>query len=206
MLKNLCLIIFLSILLHSQEIQTNYFKIYNQTIYFPVTAKKKITTTNKKTINLAGYINLLTSELAKQLDLNIDDKTIKIKHLEIKKIVNLRTRKESLTTKRIAQNLIHEMQVRGFNILEKESNLKIELDKKDIKTFFKTQGYKKQLNIVQYYLNGTFMIYKDGMVINCKIVDANNNTIKSTAQIFITNQIIKYIKKKNMGDGWFVTN
>ena len=205
MVKTILPLIILSLNLYSQEIQTNYFKIYNKTIYFPVTSKTKLTTNNKK-INLAGYINLLSSELAKQLDANILDPSIKLEHIKIMKILDLNTQKESLTTKRITQNLIHEMQIRGFNILVKESKLKVNLDTKPVKTFFKNEDHKKQLNIIQYYIDGKSIVYNDGVVINCKLVDCNNNTVKSTAQIFIPNQIINYIRKKNMGDGWFIKN
>jgi TolB-like protein len=83
------------------------------------------------------------------------------------------------------------MQVRGYKIIDFKTMENIVIDKKGDFLFSRDLSkLRKSLN-VDYALTGTYVDYKNGTVINARIIDLRTHIILSTAQILIPKHIVK---------------
>jgi len=157
-------------------------------------------------INVAGYVNRITSYIADQLSQNKNFKDIKNHPLAIMSIVDMNDfKKTSLITKKVSENLIHEMHVRGYKVVDYKAMSSIEVDSDGDYLFSRAiKDIKNQK--LSYALSGTYAEYNGGLVVNCRIIDIKSSTVLSTAQVFIPKKIIKKDNKTNKKTTWYAGN
>jgi len=93
----------------------------------------------------------------------------------------------------ISENLIHELQIRGFKIVDFKTMESVKVDARGDFLFSRDVAkLRKSLNI-NYALTGTYVEYREGMVVNARIIDLNTHIILSTAQILIPRHTVKHL-------------
>jgi hypothetical protein len=129
---------------------------------------------------VASYVGKISASIAEQLLKNSDFEKLAATPVAILPIVDLYDANEtSLATIKINENLIHEMFIRGFKIVDVKGDMS------------------------GCVLFGTFTNYKDGMTINERIVDKKSGVVYSTAQVFISKKELKSINKIYNKYDWF---
>jgi len=128
---------------------------------------------------VSSYITLVSKKIAQQLEHNIVTYKKAVLLIKIKPIVNLYDpKKSSIATKKIAENLIHEMFIAGFQVVENEDS-------------------------ADSYMSGTYINYKNGMLINARVIDKKSGYIYSSAQLFLSKKELKSINKIYNKYSWF---
>ncbi len=149
----------------------------------------------KTNVSASGYINQLVSILADQLSQNKDFKNISSTPIAIASIVDLKDyTKVGKIGHIISENLIHEMQVRGYRVVDFKSMPTLMVKPNGDYLFSRNlKDLKKEQNI-NYVIGGTYMYYSDGVSINCRLIDIRTNIVKSSAQIFIPASIVNRLQ------------
>jgi len=144
----------------------------------------------------AGKINQLVSTLSDQLTLNKNFNDISQPVIAITSFVCLENFKATTRLSNIlSENLIHEMQVRGYKVIDFKMMENIKIDKNGDFLFSRdVEKLRKTLNI-NYALTGTYTDYKDGTVINARIINLKTHIVLSTAQVFIPKRTLKRISR-----------
>lgn len=146
------------------------------------------------TNNDAAAVNQLVSALSDQLTLNKNFSNIEKLIIAITSFVSL----DDLTsTSRLSnilsENLIHEMQIRGYKVIDFKIMDNIKIDTRGDFLFSRDVAkLRKSLNI-DYALTGTYTKYKTGTVINARIINLKTHIVLSTAQVFIPRRVAKRI-------------
>jgi TolB-like protein len=156
----------------------------------------------------AGTINKLVAAISSQLTQNknfdnIQDPTIAITSFVCLDNFQPTTRLSNI----LSEGLLHEMQVRGYKIIDFKTMDNIKIDSKGDFLFSRNiSKLRKTLNI-DYALTGTYVKYRSGTVVNARIIDLKTHVILSSAQIFVPKQVMKHIaysKKRHIPN--FVQN
>ena len=136
------------------------------------------------------YVNKISIKIAQELYKSSPQKKIQNIPMSILPIVNLYDNKQTtLATRKIDENLIHEMFIRGYKIVDNKTLNKINVN--------------KQKRISKCVLYSTYTNYKSGMLINSRIIDTNSSIVYATAQVFVTKKELKSINKLYNKYGWF---
>ena len=157
--------------------------------------------------NNAGQVNQLVSQISDQLTVNknfknIDDPVIAITTFVCLEDFSATTRLSNI----LSENLIHEMQVRGYKVVDFKMMKSIKVDKDGDFLFSRdVEQLRKTLNI-NYALTGTYTEYKDGTVINARIINLKTHIVLSTAQVFIPKHTTRRITRKKHRMVDFTTN
>lgn len=155
-------------------------------------------------INIAGYVNRLTSFIADQLNQNKNFDDIEDIPMAILSIVAMNDfKKTSPITKRISENLIHEMHVRGYKVIDYKAMSQIEVDENGDYLFSRAIKDLKNQRMISYALSGTYTTYKDGIAINCRIIDIKTSVVLSTAQVFVPTMVLKSVEKLHAKNTWY---
>ena len=153
-------------------------------------------------INEAGQINNLVSNMTAQLTQNKNFKNISDNRIAITSFVALNNfEKTTMFSNIISENLIHELQVRGYKVIDYKTMDTIKINKDGDFIFSRdTKKLRKQYDI-NLVLSGTCTSYKRGLVINARILDMRDHSVVSSAQIWmpkrLTNKISGF-KEKNV--------
>jgi len=147
--------------------------------------------------NDPAVLNQLVSALADQLTQNKNFVDIQKSAIAITSFVSLDNLKvTSRLSNILSENLIHEMQVRGYKVIDFKTMESIVIDKKGDFLFSRDLSkLRKSLN-VDYALTGTYVDYRNGTVINARIIDLRSHVILSTAQILIPRSVAKRARIK----------
>ena len=141
--------------------------------------------------NVAGYFNQIASAIADQLGQNKNFHNIKDTPIAITSIVNIEDLKKSdKFGNSISEILIHEMQVRGYKVIDFKIMKNIRIDKKGDYAFSRSLEELKKEQKINFVLSGTYTQYSDGIAVNCRIVDIKTNIVQSTAQVFVPGGLI----------------
>jgi len=135
----------------------------------------------------ALYINKITKSISNQLKKN---KKFDIKSTTIvfQPIVNMSdNRSRTIVTQKIDENLLYSMSLEGFQVLDRKSFHKL---------------HNKEI-FSETILIATFTKYKDGIVINARIIDRQTALILSVAQVNVPKKVIRDIQRVYKKDGWF---
>ena len=133
-------------------------------------------------------LNNYIASLAKQLTLNKTFKNTKDSRTIISTFVSLDDYKSfSKLSYILSENLIYEMQIRGFTIVDSV-----------LTNLINTQNIKQDDNIA-YVLSGTYIKFKDGTQVNARIIERKTNAIVSSAKVFIPKQIFRQLSKQHKG-------
>ncbi len=148
--------------------------------------------------NAAGYINQIVGTIADQLAQNKDFKNIKDTPIAVTSIVNLENYKETDKVGNvIEENLIHEMQVRGFKVVDYKTMPTIKIGKHGDYAFSRLLYELRKEQHINYVLAGTYTKYSNGIAVNCRLIDLKNNVVVSTAQTFIPGQLLRVVDYEN---------
>ncbi len=142
---------------------------FHVTVYASDYAKVRHVTTSH---NDANTINKLVSNLSSQLTANKNFENLQDSAIAITSFVSLDNLKATSRLSNIlSENLIHEMQVRGYKVIDFKTMEKITIDSRG--DFLFTRDIAKlrsELNI-DYALTGTYVKYRSGTVVNARIID-----------------------------------
>ena len=145
-------------------------------------------------INEAGQINNLVSNMTSQLTQNKNFKNISDNRIAITSFVALNNfDKTTIVSNIISENLIHELQVRGYKVIDYKTMDTIKINKDGDFVFSRdTNKLRKQYDI-NLVLSGTCTSYKRGLVINARILDMRDHSVVSTAQIWVPKRLTNKI-------------
>jgi TolB-like protein len=148
----------------------------------------------KKNNNTAGKINQIIKFVADQLSHNKNFPNLTKSTIAISSFVNMENLKETNKIGNlISENLIHDMQIRGYRVIDYKTMPGIKLGNGGDFIFSRNA---KDLNAkanINYILTGTYTYYRDGISLNARIIDLSTNIVVSTAQGFITKSSLMYI-------------
>ncbi|MEA1919282.1 MAG: FlgO family outer membrane protein [Campylobacterota bacterium] len=149
----------------------------------------------------AGMINQLVSALANQLTKNKDFGDIRKSTIAITSFVSLDDlQKTSKFGNIVSENLIHDMQVRGYKVIDYKTMANLKIDANGDFIFSRNiDDLKKKLNI-DYVLTGTYSEYSKGTVLNARVIDLNTQVVLSSAQIFVPQRVLKSIYRHEILD------
>ena len=148
--------------------------------------------------NAAGYVNQIVSAIADQLGQNKDFANIKKTPIAITSIVNIENlQKTDKFGNVIAENLIHEMQVRGYRVIDYKTMPSIKVGKNGDFIFSRIVSELRKEQKINYVLSGTYTKYRTGIAVNCRIIDVSTNVVKSTAQVFVPTGLINAVNHPN---------
>ena len=173
---------------------------------FSYESKVKAYKDNVGRVNVAGYVNRIASSIAEQLGQNKNFDNLEDTPIAIMSIVDMNNfKKTSPIAKRISENLIHEMHVRGYKVVDYKAMCKIEIDANGDYVFSRAiKDLQNQRSIV-YALSGTYANYRDGMAINVRIIDIKTSVVLSTAQVYVPRKVLKSIDKLYAKNSWFMS-
>jgi TolB-like protein len=157
--------------------------------------------------NDAGQVNQIVSDLSEQLTMNKNFANIKDPIIAITSFVCLDNFKATTRLSNIlSENLIHEMQVRGYKVVDFKMMTNIKVDKDG--DFLLSRDIEELRNSLElnYALTGTYTDYKDGTVINARIINLNTLVVLSTAQAFIPKYTTRRITRRKYEIADFTTN
>ena len=132
-----------------------------------------------------GNLNSRVIFLADQLVRNIDNR-FRYEPIVVTTFVNLDNMKETSSLGRlIAENLIHELQVRGWKVFD--IRLAKDIVVKPQGEFSITRDIR---NIRNYYrvnsvISGTYAITSNSVIVNARIIDVKSGVVVSTGQIIL---------------------
>jgi TolB-like protein len=142
----------------------------------------------------ASKINQTVKFLADQLSQNKDFANISDSSIAITSFVNVENLKEtSKLGNLISEHLIHDMQIRGYRIIDFKAMPDIEVGAHGDYAFSRSVKNLKQDISLSYILTGTYTYYADGVSLNARIIDTRTNVVASTAQAFIPKADLQYI-------------
>jgi len=142
----------------------------------------------------AGTVNQLVSALADQLTQNKDFGNVRKSNIAITSFVSLEDLKETSKFGNIvSENLIHEMQVRGYKVIDFKTMESLQIDEKGDFLFSRDITQLRQTLQIDYALTGTYTDYAKGTVINARIIELNSHVVLSTAQVFVPKRYIRHI-------------
>ncbi len=144
--------------------------------------------------NDAIAINRVVSSLSEQLTQNKNFENIQNSAIAITSFVDLDNLKiTSRLSNILSENLIHEMQVRGYKVIDFKTMEKIKIDSSGDFLFSRdVTKLRKELNI-NYALTGTYVRYRSATVVNARIIDLKTHVVLSSAQVLIPTRIVKRV-------------
>ena len=120
----------------------------------------------------------LVSDLSKQLIKNSSSDKIKNSPIHISSFAPLNGMNTNQTLSAIlSEYLIYEMQIRGHKVVE-------------------DRVQKSKKTTINNTLKGTYSSYKNSVVVNARIVDAQTDIVLSSAQVLIPIQVVSRVTSK----------
>lgn len=144
----------------------------------------------------AGIMNELVSTLSSQLTQNKDFVNIGTSAIAITSFVSLEDLKSTSRLSNIlSENLIHEMQIRGYRVIDFKTMNNIKIDEKGDFLFSRDVTKLRSTLNVDYALTGTYTEYRKGTVVNARIINLKTHVVLSSAQVMIPRRVAKRISK-----------
>ncbi len=154
--------------------------------------------------NVSKHLKDIAHHIAKQLDKSKNSDYIKTRTLAILSIVDIEDYKRTSDLgKRISENLIYEMQISGYKVLDYKATNSITIDDKGEYLFSRAIKDLKKQRKVTYALSGTYTRYRDSLSINCRIIDITTSIVVATANLSIPKNILRKIDKKKSRNDWY---
>lgn len=141
-----------------------------------------------------GVINKYTQFLAEQIARNRDTYNVSNNPVAITSFVNLENLKHTNKLgELLADNMIHEMQIRGFSITDFKSMPAIQVSKMgDFVRSREARELRGEHNI-NLVLSGTYTNHEGGVIVNARMINIANGMVVSTAQTNIPREIASAI-------------
>jgi len=152
-------------------------------------------------VNTAGRFNDVVRFLADQLTQNRDVKNMGDTSFAVASIVGLddvsRTNKLGYL---LQEHLMHELQVRGFKVVDfKLMNDQIQVTKDGDFVFSRDPKRLKKSYDVADVVSGTYSFQAEGIVLNIRAVDTKTGVISTSAQAYIPRSDYEYIMTGKQG-------
>jgi len=129
---------------------------------------------------VVNYVSSVSKKIAQELSKNMPIYKKSSLTVKIMPINNLyKPKKISIATKKISENLLDAMFHEGFKVVDDTKN----------------RADAKML--------GTYINYKQGMLINTRIVDTSSGIIYSSSQVFVSRKELRSINKIYDKYDWF---
>jgi TolB-like protein len=142
----------------------------------------------------ASRMNKVVRFLAQQIVKNSDVKNMDDSKVAVTSFVDLEHYgKAGKLGKMLSENLIHDMQVRGFNVIDFKTMPTIEIGSGGEYVFSRDVKKLQSQHEISYVLSGTYTKYHDGVMVNARLLSLEDKKVKSTAQAFIPNKDLKMI-------------
>ena len=142
----------------------------------------------------SNTLNQVSGFLASQLAQNRDIKNVSDSRIAVASFVNMtsldETDKLGLT---LAENLMHEMYIRGFGVVDFKSRDYIKVRSNGDFVFSRDVAELRRNHNIHYFLAGTIARNGDGVVINARLIQADSGIIVSSGQAFLNNRDLNYI-------------
>ena len=150
--------------------------------------------------NLGGYMNEVSQAMADQLIRNSDLMQLSQNPVAITSFVNLEDFDETNRTGEIiAENMLHELQVRGHKVIDFKMMPYIRVTpqgdfvrSRDIEELMT----KHNINVV---LTGTYVYHNDGLVVNARMMDFASGVVVSSAQGSLPGWYVKAVDSVKSG-------
>lgn len=85
----------------------------------------------------------------------------------------------------LAENLMHEMHVRGFSVIDFKVRDALKVGRNGDFVFSRDLADLKREQNIRYYLSGTVSLNADGALINARLVDVETSLVASSAQGYL---------------------
>jgi len=145
----------------------------------------------------AGLLNNIVKFIADQLSRNKDFANISVSKIAITSFVSVENlKKTNKLGNLISEHLIHDMQIRGFKVVDYKAMPSIEIGVSGDYIFSRSIEDLKKDIALNYVLTGTYSYYSDGVTINARIIDLKTNIVVSSAQAFIPKSSLRHIMDK----------
>lgn len=141
--------------------------------------------------NSASTVNKITRFLTDQLSKNRDFQNITKSKMAVVSFVTAEDLgKTNKLGRMVSENLIHDLQIRGYDVLDYKTAVAIEVSSDGAFIFTSNTKKLKTKQNINYVVSGTMEYYSDGVTINARIVQLKDNKVVSTAQAFIPNDTV----------------
>ena len=137
--------------------------------------------------NTASRISKIVDFIALQLNQNIESTDLMSSPMAITSFVNLEDFKDTNKFGNlIAENLVHDLYVRGFNIIDFKVMPYIEIDSGGDFVFSRKLEELSSNNVqIKYLVSGTWSYFSDGISLSVRIIDIKTHSIISSAKAFV---------------------
>ena len=148
----------------------------------------------------SATLNQVSTFLANQLAHNRDIKNVSDSRVAVASFVSINNLDETNQLGiELAENLMHEMHVRGFGVVDFKTREALKVRPTGDFVFSRDiNELRKQYNI-HYFLSGTISRNADGAVINARLVQADTSLVVSTAQSFLSQRDLQRILNEHGG-------
>jgi len=150
--------------------------------------------------NMGGYINEVSQAMADQLIRNTDLTQFSENPVAITSFVNLENFEEtSRMGEIIAENMVHELQVRGHKVIDFKMMPYIRVTESgDFVRSREIDELMTQHNI-NVVLTGTYVFHSDGLVINARMMEFESGVVVSSAQSSIPGWYVNAVEGVRTG-------
>lgn len=128
----------------------------------------------------------LVSFMADQLAVNKDFANVQSTPIAVTSFVNMENLDE--TNKlgmQISEDMIHEMQVRGFKIVDFKTMGSIRVNERGDFSFSRRLEDLTHQYRINYVLTGTYTGFPEGVMVNARLIDLQSKVVMSSAQAFL---------------------
>ena len=142
----------------------------------------------------SNTLNQVSSFLATQLARNRDIKNVSDSRIAVASFVNMTSLDETdRLGMTLAENLMHEMYVRGFGVVDFKARDHVKVRSNGDFVFSRDVAELRRNHNIHYFLAGTVARNGDGVVINARLIQADSGVIVSSGQAFLNNRDLNYI-------------
>lgn len=142
----------------------------------------------------SNTLNQVSSFLASQLAQNRDIKNVADSRIAVASFVNMTSLDETdRLGMTLAENLMHEMYVRGFGVVDFKTRDYIKVRSNGDFVFSRDVAELRRNHNIHYFLAGTVSRNGDGAVINARLIQADSGVVVSSGQAFLSNRDLNYI-------------
>ncbi len=142
----------------------------------------------------SNTLNQVSSFLATQLARNRDIKNVSDSRIAVASFVNMSSLDETdRLGMTLAENLMHEMYVRGFGVVDFKARDHVKVRSNGDFVFSRDVAELRRNHNIHYFLAGTLARNGDGIVINARLIQADSGIVVSSGQAFLNNRDLNYI-------------
>jgi len=89
----------------------------------------------------------------------------------------------------LSENLVHEMQVQGYRVIDFKTKNSIKVDSKGDFVLSRNAKELSSVATINFVITGTITRYKGGVMVNARMVQLGTNVVISTAQAFVDKDV-----------------